>query len=125
MEVLADKVPSVKASEHQLFQVFLNIVVNSMEAMDGKPDGLLKIKTSYRGGSMVTVSFEDNGCGLVDMNRLFEPFYTTRKTGLGLGLFNCRQIIEMHGGTIHAESRDEKGAVFIIRLPVEVELTKA
>lgn len=92
---------------------FLNIIVNGIEAME--ENGVLKIATSKKGDKCI-VKFSDNGKGMSksDMDRLFEPYFTTKEKGNGLGLANTQNIILGHNGSISAESEPGKGTVFTV-----------
>ncbi len=112
------QIPPLTAIGNQLKQVFLNLVVNAVEAMP--KGGELTIRTSLSAdGRWVSISFYDQGLGLSQQARahLFEPFYTTKHKGTGLGLSVSYGIIEQHGGTIEVESMEGKGSCFTIRLP--------
>jgi len=106
----------VKASPGQLKQVFLNLITNAKEAMP--QGGRLKISTRME-NNFVEVTFSDTGKGIKekDMEALFQPFYTTKKNGMGLGLSICQEIIRNHGGEILVKGGKEGGAMFTIRLP--------
>jgi len=106
----------VKASPGQLKQVFLNLITNAKEAMP--QGGRLKISTRME-NNFVEVTFSDTGKGIKekDMEALFQPFYTTKKNGMGLGLSICQEIIRNHGGEILVKGGKEGGAIFTIRLP--------
>jgi PAS domain S-box-containing protein len=116
--------PVVLGDRVQLQQVLLNLVVNAMDAMASVGDEARRLEIRGRldvedGRTVVTIRVEDRGMGLQPeaMNRLFEPFYTTKTQGMGLGLAISRSIIEAHGGRLWAEPNQEKGAVFAFRLP--------
>jgi two-component system NtrC family sensor kinase len=103
-----------------LEQVFLNIINNSVDAiMDSAQSGTLKVRT-YQEDSSVCMEFRDSGPGLKDPSKIFDPFYTTKKIGkgTGLGLSICYGIIKEHGGEISAFNHKDKGAVFLIKLPL-------
>ena len=105
----------------QLEQVFTNLIINAIEAMDGK--GILEITVQYLPEKdYLEISFKDNGRGIApeDIDHIFEPFYTTREAGkgTGLGLFVSYGIIKKHGGIIDVKSELGKGTTFTIRLPV-------
>ncbi len=112
---LADRLPSVKGDRVELQQVVLNLIVNAMEAMSAVAEGPrdLLISTA-RAQSDVLVTVRDSGPGLpeVDPERIFEPFQTTKRTGLGMGLRISRSIIEAHGGRLWASPNTPRGAVF-------------
>ena len=92
---------------------FLNIIVNAIEAMS--ENGVLTISTQNENGKC-SVKFSDNGVGLrkPEVDRLFEPYFTTKEKGNGLGLANCQNIILAHKGNIAAESEFGKGTSFTI-----------
>ena len=115
----APELPSVCVVPDQITQVFLNIVINAIEAMPA--GGVLYIGTSLaNGGSDVEISFSDTGNGLTAdaMDNLFEPFYTTKLTGTGLGLTISYGIIQRHGGEIEVVNGENRGATFAVRLPL-------
>jgi PAS domain S-box-containing protein len=118
------KVPMVSGNQRELEQVFVNLFVNASQAI--KKDGLLKVK-SYLDGREAVVEVSDNGAGIApeNLNKIFEPFFTTKKEGegAGLGLAIVHKIIERHGGSISVASEVDKGATFIIRLPVKPNYT--
>jgi PAS domain S-box-containing protein len=110
--------PPVLAAPGQLQQVFLNLVLNALEAMSR--GGWLYIRTEASGDPAgVRVRFVDTGPGIPEeaLSHIFEPFYTTREDGLGLGLYICHSIVAEHGGCIEVESRPGQGAAFSIWLP--------
>jgi len=112
--------PEVIAHGDELRQVFLNSITNAMDAM---PDGgTLTIKTLFN-GDFVEISFSDTGCGIAekDIDKVFEPFYSTKKEvkGVGLGLSTSYAIIEDYGGRINVESEEGKGTTFTFYLPIK------
>jgi len=122
----APDLPTLNAIANQLKQVFLNLVINAVEAM---PDGgELHVSTGIsEDGNWVTISFRDQGVGLSieAMDHLFEPFYTTKNTGTGLGLSVSYGIIEQHGGTIDVESVEGQGSCFTVKLPMRLASVQA
>lgn len=106
----------ISGDRAQLKQVFINIGKNAVEAMN--ENGTLTISAS-RDQVSVAVVFEDEGPGIPpdEVARIFEPFYTTKESGVGMGLAVCMRIISAHDGTIHVTSRREHGASLIVRLP--------
>jgi signal transduction histidine kinase len=96
--------------------VFINIISNGLEAMTG--GGAISVSTE-RLPNGIEVRIADEGIGIPedDLEHIFEPFYTTRETGSGLGLSISYKIIEAHGGEIWADSSPGKGASFVIQLP--------
>jgi PAS domain S-box-containing protein len=130
-------VPSEKAlvvaDPHQIEQVFLNIINNSVDAiLETGRAGKLKIRISNLGGHVCT-QFADDGAGIKDPKRIFDPFYTTKSVGkgTGLGLSICYGIVKEHGGDITANNAPDGGAVIEVRLPavaaatIEPETAKA
>jgi signal transduction histidine kinase len=110
--------PLVTGDSRQLEQVFLNIILNSRDAMPG--GGRLTVET-YTGETAVHVRFTDTGVGIPeeDLSRIFEPYYTTKEDrGTGLGLAICQRIVTMHGGKISISSRLGEGTVSILHLPI-------
>jgi C4-dicarboxylate-specific signal transduction histidine kinase/CheY-like chemotaxis protein len=108
---------TVTAEAQQLQSVFLNILNNACDAMQPAGRGTLVVR-AHRMDDDVEVVFEDDGPGLANPDRVFEPFYTTKEVGkgTGLGLALARRFVESFGGAIRASNRPEGGAVFVIRL---------
>ena len=120
--------PQTMADPGQLQQVFLNIMLNArMEMRAAHGGGKLSVKTQALDDT-IRISFMDDGPGIPQENlkTIFNPFFTSKKTGegTGLGLSICRGIISSHRGTIYAESKSGEGATFIIELPVVARQTK-
>ncbi|HET7293610.1 MAG TPA: ATP-binding protein [Vicinamibacteria bacterium] len=105
-----------EADPDQLRRVLLNVVNNALEAMEGR-SGKLRVATS-REDREVVISVADSGPGVEDVERIFEPYYTTKVKGTGLGLAIARQIVEEHHGRITVESQLGVGTTVRIRLPV-------
>ncbi len=120
---LAAAVPAVRADPVQLKQVLLNLVVNACDAMaDNKPgDRGLTIATWCDDTRFAEVSVSDRGSGIAASvrERMFQPFVTTKSTGIGLGLSICRSIIEAHGGRLSASNNPDRGATFSVGLPAD------
>jgi C4-dicarboxylate-specific signal transduction histidine kinase len=107
----------VQADPVQLQQVLLNLIVNACEAMAGASPSERRLTITTRPveeGHAIECSVADRGCGIraEDTERIFQPFVTTKRQGLGLGLAICRSIVEAHGGRLWAENAAERGAVF-------------
>jgi two-component system sensor kinase FixL len=107
----------------QLQQVVLNLVVNALDAMKETSGGnrRLVVRTAASGGERsIEVSVRDHGVGLPPENpdRIFEPLYTTKPHGIGLGLAICRSIIQAHGGRIGSRNNADGGATFWFTLPI-------
>jgi PAS domain S-box-containing protein len=102
----------------QIKQVFLNICLNAIDAME-QIEGRLTVKVSTPATSQVCISFTDNGRGISpqDMPHIFEPFYTTKEKGSGLGLSICYEIVKNFDGSISVESQPGQGTTFRIELP--------
>jgi two-component system nitrogen regulation sensor histidine kinase NtrY len=112
---LAPSLPEVEADADQLKRVLLNVVNNALEAMEGRT-GEIVARTEAR-DSTVVISVRDDGPGIEDVERIFEPHYTTKVKGTGLGLAIARQIVEEHGGRIAAESEVGRGSKVTIEIP--------
>jgi len=112
---LAADAPEVEADADQIKRVLLNVINNALEAM-GETGGALRLFTQREQGG-VTIRVEDDGPGVADVERIFEPHYTTKVKGTGLGLAIAKQIVEEHGGTIRAESKPGQGTSVRIHLP--------
>ncbi|MFO0687657.1 MAG: ATP-binding protein [Myxococcota bacterium] len=126
-------IPEIEGYPMQLKQVFMNLLVNAHQAIEearasaGEAGesvasrGLVRLVTRREGGEVV-VRIEDDGVGIPpgDLDRIFEPYFTTKPvgTGTGLGLATCFQIVERHGGRIRAESTPGRGSAFELRLPI-------
>jgi signal transduction histidine kinase len=120
---LAEGLPLIQADRVQLQQVILNLIVNAVEAMSGASEGAreLLISTGGDASNGVLVGLRDSGPGLdpANLERLFDAFYTTKSSGLGMGLSICHSIIEAHGGRIWAGANEPRGAAFHFTLPLE------
>ena len=105
----------------QLQQVILNLLFNAVDAMDSMTDAdhMLKITANRQEPSGVLITTEDSGPGMApdDMSRIFEPFYTTKPQGMGMGLTICRSIVEAHGGRLVAAPSRLGGLALQISLP--------
>jgi len=114
--------PGVRGDEGQLRAVFLNLLRNSREAMAG--GGTVRVRVGAVEGA-VEVQVSDTGRGIPpsDLTRIFEPFYSTKERGTGLGLAFVHQVVREHGGSVTCESEVGRGTTFTIRLPAEVEET--
>jgi len=113
--------PLIKADHSQIHQVILNLVKNAIDAMTGRParKRYLRMRTRFD-GQAITLCVRDSGPGISDddRKRIFEPFYTTKANGMGLGLAICRKIIEEHGGELRLAETGPHGSKFEIVLPV-------
>lgn len=124
IEDLDFRLPAVAADGNHLKQIFINLVMNALQAMEG--GGTLLVRTSMLDGDTVEAEIADTGAGIPAeaVEKIFEPFYTTKKPGegTGLGLFITRKIVELYGGTIKVRSMPGQGTTFFIRLPIVAEV---
>jgi signal transduction histidine kinase len=109
--------PEIMADSAMLYQSFLNILINAMQSM---PDGgriLVEISSNDHG---VTVHFDDEGQGIPSENldKIWDPFFTTKEQGTGLGLGIVKNIVESHGGSIQIVNRPVRGARVTVELPL-------
>nr|WP_276486209.1 ATP-binding protein [Bradyrhizobium zhanjiangense] len=126
---LAEGLPLIRVDRVQLQQVVLNLIINAVEAMSAvreEPRELL-ISTDRDALNGVLVSLRDSGPGLdpASLEHVFDPFYTTKPSGMGMGLSICRSIVEAHGGRIWAGANETRGAVFQFSLPLERDETSS
>ncbi len=119
---LSDALPQVSAQEIQIEQVLVNLIRNSLDAMINiEADArVLTISTSKTEAGLISCTVCDTGCGLneKELDQVFNPFFTTKAGGMGMGLPICRTIIEEHGGKLTADSDTDRGASFTFVLPV-------
>ncbi len=116
-----DNLPEIMADPDMLYQAFLNIIINAMQAMPG--GGLIDVKIRTNKHSIMTI-IEDEGNGVAEnvLEKIWDPFFTTKEMGTGLGLGIVKNIIEAHGGTIEIAGRQPKGVSVIVALPVQQEI---
>ena len=118
VEKLDPALPPVPADADQMHKVFENLLMNAMDAAG--PDGSITVSTRLS-DHWIVASVSDNGCGMsqdyID-NHLFRPFQTTKKKGMGIGLYHCKTIVDAHGGKLVVQSEKGKGSVFDVMLPV-------
>lgn len=128
---MLDNIPVIQADTQQITQVFLNLILNAIQASNN--GGKIKVMTEAReknrqipdgSNSHIMVSVTDEGEGIkkINMSNIFQPFFTTKTEGTGLGLPTCKRIIEAHHGGIWVESEEGQGARFTLRLPVNLTL---
>ncbi|WP_088102427.1 PAS domain S-box protein [Halalkalibacter urbisdiaboli] len=118
VELESENIPSVYGSEKQLKQVLINLIRNALDAVE--PKGEIKIRLLKHSENKVCIQVEDNGCGISKerMERLGEPFYSTKEKGTGLGLMVCYKILQHHGGAIKVHSEVGTGTRMDVILPV-------
>ena len=119
---LTEGLPRILSDRVQLQQVILNLIMNALEAMDEVAEGsrelLISTGNAEAGGVLLTVTDTGPGLSPTSPARIFEAFYTTKPSGLGMGLSICRSIVETHGGRLWATPNQPHGAVFRMMLPV-------
>jgi putative PEP-CTERM system histidine kinase len=111
-------VPKVMMDPEQIHKVLTNLIMNANEAVNGK--GVIRVATAYERDT-IAFSVKDNGCGMSEefiADSLFRPFQTTKKKGLGIGLYHCKLIVEAHHGKIEVNSSVGEGTEFRVILPV-------
>ncbi|TFG70198.1 MAG: hypothetical protein E4H27_06270, partial [Anaerolineales bacterium] len=116
---LMNDLPAISADPDQLSQIFGNLIRNGIQAM---PDeGQLTIRTNLESPEWLTVSVTDTGVGISGENlaKLFQPLFTTKAKGIGLGLALVKTLVEGHGGMVVVESQVGKGSTFSVKLPLE------
>ncbi|HEV3041686.1 MAG TPA: HAMP domain-containing sensor histidine kinase [Candidatus Angelobacter sp.] len=116
---IEDNLPSVALDEDQFKQILLNLLNNSIDALEHASRKRIHIEAS-RVGDRVLVRFDDTGPGFADLNRAFDPFFTTKPIGkgTGLGLSICYGIVKEHGGDIYAVNKEPNGARIVLELPI-------
>jgi len=121
---LLPSAPVIHSDRVQLQQVLLNLIMNACDAMsDTSPtERVLVIATSVDNG-VVRIAVHDRGTGIApgSLESVFEPFVTSKKNGLGLGLAICRSIVRSHGGNMWASNNPDRGATIIVSLPIAIE----
>ncbi|MCD6118039.1 GAF domain-containing protein [bacterium] len=119
-----DKIPPVPCDRHQVQQVITNLINNGLDAM--KSGGTLQIKTNFRkrkSNSVAIVSIHDTGKGIPEdeIEKIFQPFFSTKESGTGMGLAICQRIVDAHNGEIIVESKERGGTEFSIILPLDLK----
>ena len=115
---LEASLPRILVDRDQLSQALLNLLLNALESMEGA--GKIRISMESGGAEVLAISISDTGRGIPkeDLERVFEPFFSTKRKGTGLGLAIVHQIVESHKGEIQVESREGQGTTFRITLPI-------
>jgi PAS domain S-box-containing protein len=111
--------PHVLGDRIQVQQLLMNLVLNAIDAMSTESVHLPRLSLTSRLASkdLIEVQVRDAGCGLADKEQIFEPFYTTKPHGMGMGLAICRTIAEQHGGSLDAQANDDRGTTFTFSIP--------
>ncbi len=114
---ISEEVPCIYADRNHIVQIFGNLIINACQAM---PRGGELIIEAEAVNNTINISIGDTGCGISEenMNKIFEPLFTTKSRGIGLGLCICKNLIEANGGKIEVKSTEYKGTVFTVTLPV-------
>jgi len=118
--VIEDDLPKLMVDPTLIKRVFVNLITNALQAMPA--GGRLTIKAS-RTGKEAHIGIQDTGVGISqdNLDRLFQPLFTTKAKGQGFGLAVCKRLIEAHGGSIIAESRFGEGSTFTVKIPFRKE----
>jgi signal transduction histidine kinase len=119
---MAPNLPQVWGDGHRLFQAFVQIVENALDALEEAGGGLLRVSAEIQ-GEQVVLQFSDNGAGIKEPHRVFDPFYTTKPIGkgTGLGLSAVYGVVQDHKGLITCQNKAEGGALFVLVLPIAGE----
>lgn len=118
---LLHDLPQVRADRVQLQQVILNLIMNAVEAMNSvERVRVLRVTSKLQDADNVLITVQDTGTGINPKNidRIFDAFFSTKSSGMGMGLFICRSIIEVHGGRLRATPGVPYGSIFHLVLPV-------
>ena len=117
ISVAGDTHLMARADAELLREVFLNLLINAGQAMEGRGE----VRVTIAGGAMATVRIRDAGPGMPDdlQDRVFEPFFTTKRTGTGLGLAIVRRLLELQGGAVSIEATSSEGTTMLVVLPPE------
>jgi C4-dicarboxylate-specific signal transduction histidine kinase len=108
----------VHVDQIQIQQVFINLIVNAIEALEGRQAAPLVVLRSVTDPNDLLIQVIDNGPGVDDPDRIFDAFMTTKEKGMGIGLSVSRSIVEAHGGRLWAENQKTGGAAFNVALPL-------
>jgi signal transduction histidine kinase len=122
---LIEGLTPIQGDRVQLQQVVMNLVLNAVEAMDAVEKGTRKLSISTEqsesGGALVSIRDSGPGIDREKIEQIFEPFYTTKGSGIGMGLSICWSIVAAHGGRLRAEANRSVGAVFHFTLPSDTD----
>jgi signal transduction histidine kinase len=121
-KALDESIPLLRMDAHQLQQVLLNLIANAVDAMRPVVDRnrILRVSSEVK-DSHAILAVHDTGTGIApeDMEKIFEPMFTTKGAGMGMGLWICRAIVESYGGQLKTRSRINEGSIFQIELPID------
>jgi len=121
---LAENLPKVSFDDEQIRRVIINLLDNAIRAVaDRRQTGVVRVSTDIAEEGMVAVSVSDNGSGIPAdlMDRIFDPYFSTREDGTGLGLAIAQRIVQEHGGKLDCGPGPQGGVVFTIRIPVDID----
>jgi C4-dicarboxylate-specific signal transduction histidine kinase len=114
-----ESLPAVPVDQIQIQQVFINLIVNAIEALQWQQlSPLVTLRAAVTGSDRMLIQVIDNGPGVHDPDRIFDAFVTTKEKGMGIGLAVSRSIVEAHGGRLWAENNKAGGATFNVALPL-------
>ncbi|HYE53729.1 MAG TPA: HAMP domain-containing sensor histidine kinase [Chitinophagaceae bacterium] len=115
--ILKDPDLSIQADPNLVEQVLINLLVNAMEALKDRPDARITLSAAHVSGNKVVLRVADNGMGMSPevLDKIFIPFFSTKKSGSGIGLSLCKQIMMLHRGNIQAQSVEGEGTVFTLQ----------
>jgi len=115
---LFTELPQIEADPSQLQQVLLNLLLNAIDTIEGP--GTITAISRIEGSDCVWIEISDTGKGMSEasLEKIFNPFFTTKSKGTGLGLSICKRLIEQHGGNIEVHSSVDSGTSFVITLPL-------
>jgi len=121
VQELNDRLPALVADSSQLQQVILNLILNAIDSI--QESGTVTVKSEAVADGFIQISISDTGkgCDEEDIDKMFQPFFTTKPKGTGLGLSISKRLVEQHNGTIRVVRNQEKGLKFMINLPVKQE----
>jgi two-component system NtrC family sensor kinase len=113
------ELPKIEADKDMIKRIFVNLIVNGIQAMKEK-GGTLKVSTKETNG-FIEICFKDTGIGIKKENiqKIFTPFFTTKAQGMGVGLSICKRFAEIHDGSIKVDSEEGKGSIFTVKLPIQ------
>ena len=116
---LEESLPAIPADQIQIQQVFINLIVNAIEALEGQQGPpQVTLRAAVTDSDRILIQVIDNGPGVHDPERIFDAFMTTKEKGMGIGLAVSRSIVEAHGGRLWAENNKTGGAIFNVALPL-------
>jgi len=124
---LAQNLPKISFDDEQIRRVIINLLDNAIRAVEDRgEEGVVRVSTSIVEDGQVAVSVSDNGSGIPNdlMDRIFDPYFSTRESGTGLGLAIAQRIMEEHGGRLDCAPGPMGGAVFTIQIPVDIDPTR-